>query len=182
MRMFAKFIFCTCMGWRIQGDLPSLKKYVIIVVPHTSWHDFYIGLLVRKILATKINYIGKKELFRPPYGWFFRWQGGTPIDRHHRSNTVDAIAQLFQEHDEFRLALSPEGTRKKVNQWRTGFYFIAKKAIVPIVMVAFDFGKKKVIIAPPFYPTDSQEKDFEYMYRNFKGVEGKNKENSFEVE
>lgn len=106
MRMFAKFIFCTCMGWRIQGDLPSLKKYVIIVVPHTSWHDFYIGLLVRKILATKINYIGKKELFRPPYGWFFRWQGGTPIDRHHRSNTVDAIAQLFQEHDEFRLALS----------------------------------------------------------------------------
>jgi 1-acyl-sn-glycerol-3-phosphate acyltransferase len=99
--------------------------------------------------------------------------GGTPIDRSKNSDTVANTAKIFRERKVFRLALSPEGTRKKVTQWRTGFYYIAKEAGVPIVMVAFDYGKKQVKISEPVYPTDNKEKDFE-LYRDFfKGVVGK---------
>jgi len=174
MLIFAKFLYFKIMGWTIVGDLPRhLKKYVIIVVPHTSWVDFFLGLLVRKVLNEKINYIGKKSLFAPPFGWFFRWMGGAPIDRSKSSDTVSATAKIFENRKAFRLALSPEGTRKKVQQWKTGFYYISKAAQVPIVMVAFDYGKKLVKISEPQYPTDTMEADFKSYHQFFKGVVGK---------
>ncbi|WP_224483192.1 lysophospholipid acyltransferase family protein [Robertkochia aurantiaca] len=180
MRSLSKFIFFTMMGWKIEGSFPDLKKYVIIAVPHTSWHDFYIGLLLRNIAGIDINYVGKKELFKPPMGWYFRMTGGVPVDRAKRSNMVDAVVDIFNEKDEFRLTLAPEGTRKKVDTWKTGFYHIAKGAGVPIVMVAFDFGKRTIKISEPFHPTDDQEADFQYMYSFFKGVKGKVAANSFD--
>ncbi|XLS27695.1 1-acyl-sn-glycerol-3-phosphate acyltransferase [Flavobacteriaceae bacterium M23B6Z8] len=173
MQKLSKFIFFKLMGWRIVGDFPALKKMIIIVVPHTSWHDFYIGVFVRAIAKIQINFIGKRELFKWPFGAYFRWMGGTPIDRTPGQDKVKAIANIFLKKDEFRLALAPEGTRKKVEQWKTGFYFIAKEAKVPIVMVAFDYGTKTVKIAEPFYPTDDQEADFIFMRSFYKGVVGK---------
>jgi len=165
------------MGWKIEGSFdPSIKKAVVIVVPHTSWHDFYIGAFARKLLKTEINYIAKKELFQPPFGWYFKWMGGAPLDRTPGQNKVEAIAQIFNEKEEFRLAMSPEGTRKKVLTWKTGYYYIALMANVPIICVAFDYSTKRVIINKPFYPSGNLEEDTERLRSFYKGIVGKKKE------
>lgn len=172
--MLAKFIYFKIMGWKFFGNWPrGLKKAVVIVVPHTSWHDFYLGLLVRRILNVDIKFLAKKELFKPPLGWYLKWVGGTALDRTPGQNKVEAIAEKFENRQELRLAISPEGTRKKVLEWKTGFYYIAKTANVPIVMVAFDFGNKQVKISQPLYPTENKEDDFEKIKDFFKEVTGK---------
>lgn len=177
MRFIAKFIYFKLLGWRITGNTTfskeTIKKAVIIAVPHTSWHDFYIGLLLRKIVGVKTNFIGKKELFKWPLGIYFKSIGGRPIDRTPGQNKVEAIAKLFKDEDEFRLTLAPEGTRKKVSEWKTGFYFIAKSANVPIIMFTLDFKNKQNKVSEPFYPTDDVEADFKFMHQFYKGVVGK---------
>lgn len=177
MRWLAKFIYFKILGWKVVGNTnfskDTVKKAVIIAVPHTSWHDFYIGVLLRKILGVKTNFVGKKELFVGPLGWYMRAIGGAPIDRHTKENKVDAIAKLFAERDEFRMTMAPEGTRKKVENWRTGFYYIAKAANVPIIMFTLDFEHKQNKISEPFYPTDDMEADFKFMKEFYKGVKGK---------
>ncbi|KGO90048.1 1-acyl-sn-glycerol-3-phosphate acyltransferase [Flavobacterium suncheonense] len=176
-----KFIFFRLMGWKIEGTIPpEIRKCVMIVVPHTSWHDFYIGLFTRGIIGLDMNFVAKKELFRFPFGAYFRWMGGAPLDRQKNENKVDAIAKVFESHDVFRLAIAPEGTRKKVTEWKTGFYYIALKANVPIIPVAFDWGRKTVKISEPFWPTANKEADFKILAQNFKGAIGKVPEYSFE--
>ena len=177
MRWLAKFIYFKLLGWKVVGNVncskDTVKKAVIIAVPHTSWQDFIIGVLLRKVLDLKTNFVGKKELFVGPLGWYMRAIGGAPIDRHTKENKVDAIAKLFKDRDEFRMAMAPEGTRKKVDKWRTGFYYIAKAAKVPILMFTLDFEHKQNKISEPFYPTDDMEADFKFMKEFFKGVKGK---------
>lgn len=177
MHWLAKFIYFKILGWNVVGNTniskETIKKAVIIAVPHTSWHDFYIGVLLRTVLNVKINFVGKKELFVFPIGWLFSMLGGTPIDRYAKENKVHTIAKLFKERDEFRMAMAPEGTRKKVKVWRTGFYYIAKEVHVPIIMFTFDFENKQNKISEPFYPTDDIEKDFEVMHQFYVGVKGK---------
>ena len=147
MKRFWRFIFCTLMRWKFKGDFPSqLKKYIIIAAPHTSWVDFPIAILASNASGEKINFVGKNTLFKGPFGWFFRSLGGAPVDRSKNNKTVDAIVDIFKEKEVFRLALSPEGTRKKVEKWKTGFYYNAKGASVPIVMATLDFGKKQIKI------------------------------------
>jgi len=160
----------------------TIKKCVIVAVPHTSWHDFYIGLLIRQLAKIKISFVAKKELFKGPMGWYFKKVGGVPIDRTPGQNKVEAIANIFKEREELRITIAPEGTRKKVKEWKTGFYHIAKAANVPIIMITFDFGKKQNLISEPFYPTDNMEKDLQFMYDFFKGVKGKVPEYSFDVD
>lgn len=156
------------MGWKLVHDFPQdLQKYVVIAAPHTSWQDFPIGILARNTSGVKINFIGKASLFKGPFGFIFRSLGGTPVDRSTSNNLVDAIVNIFETKEQFRLALSPEGTRKKVDKWKTGFYFIAKGANVPIVMATLDFGKKQVKISEPYYTTDNKDKDFEYFHSFF---------------
>jgi 1-acyl-sn-glycerol-3-phosphate acyltransferase len=172
-----KFIFHRLLGWKIEGTFDqSIRKAVVIVVPHTSWHDFYVGAFTRRILKTEINFVAKKELFKWPFGWYFRWMGGAPLDRTGGQNKVDAISVVFSEKSEFRLALAPEGTRKKVTQWKTGFYYIALKAKVPIIPVSFDYSVKTVTIGTPFYPTGAIEGDLQKLKEFFKGVVGKKPE------
>lgn len=162
------------MGWEFQGSWPAgVKKSIVIVVPHTSWHDFYLGLLVRRILGVNIQYLAKKELFKPPFGWYFKWMGGIPLDRTPGQKKVEAISNILNNKEELRLAMSPEGTRKKVKDWKTGFYYIARATGVPIVMIAFDFGKKKVRVSPPLYTTGDKEADFEKIRKFYKHVVGK---------
>lgn len=179
MHTLAKFIYFKVLGWRLIGSFPKLNKCVIIVVTHTSWVDFFLGLLVRRVLNEEINFIAKKSLFTPPLGWYFKWMGGAPIDRSQSNDMVSAISKIFKARKKFRLALSPEGTRKKVTQWKTGFYYIAKSAQVPILMIAFDYGRKQVKISGIHYPTDTKETDFEIYQRFFNGVKGKVPEYSF---
>lgn len=177
MRFLAKLIYFKILGWRVIGNITfskdTIKKAVIIAAPHTSWHDFYIGVLLRAVAGVKTNFIGKKELFVFPLGWFFRMLGGAPINRQSNENKVQAIAKLFDNYDEFRMTLAPEGTRKKVDTWRTGFYYIAKEANVPIIMFTLDFENKQNKISEPFYPTDNIEADFKYMRSFYKDVKGK---------
>ena len=175
MRWLAKIIYYNILGWKITGfsDLKSIKKAVIIAVPHTSWHDFYIGVLLRAVLGIETNFVGKKSLFKWPFGWIFKALGGSPVERKRNENQVQSIARLFKDNDVFRMAMSPEGTRKKVNEWRTGFYYIAKTANIPIIMFTLDFEHKENKFSEPFYPTDDVEADFKYMRSFFKGVKGK---------
>ena len=174
---FAKFIFNKVLGWKIHGNFdPKLSKCVIIAAPHTSWHDFYIGVFTRRIQKMDINWVGKKELFTWPFGYYFRWMGGASLDRTSGQNKVEAIAELFNKKKEFRLTLAPEGTRKKVDTWKTGFYYIALKADVPIVPVAFDYGTKTVIINKPFSPSGNIEKDLPILRSFYEGVVGKKPE------
>ena len=177
MHWLAKFIYFKLLGWKIVGNTnfskDKIKKAVIIAVPHTSWHDFYIGVLLRKAVNIKVNFVAKKELFRWPFGYYFRAVGGRALDRTSGQNKVESIAKLFENEEEFRLALAPEGTRKKVETWRTGFYYIAKTANVPIIMFTLDFKNKHNKVSEPFYPTDNMEADFKFMKSFFEGVEGK---------
>ncbi|RMB63844.1 acyltransferase [Dokdonia sinensis] len=178
----AKFIYNNILGWRAVGDFSkdTVKKAVIIAVPHTSWHDFYMGILLRNVLKTKIGFIGKKSLFKGALGWFMRAMGGAPIDRTPGQDKVKAIAQVFKTKEEFRLTLAPEGTRKKVSTLKTGFYWIAVEAGVPIIMVAFDFGKKEHRISEPLYPSGNFEEDLKIINAFFKGAVGKIPEYSYE--
>ncbi|MEN3324008.1 1-acyl-sn-glycerol-3-phosphate acyltransferase [Mariniflexile soesokkakense] len=177
MQWLAKLIYFKVLGWKVVGNTSlsknTIKKAVIIAAPHTSWHDFYIGILLRAVLKVKTNFVGKKELFVFPFGYFFKALGGAPINRSRNENKVDAIVKLFKEKEEFRMAMAPEGTRKKVKEWRTGFYFIAKKANVPIIMFTLDFENKQNKISEPFYTTGDIKADFEFMHHFFEGVKGK---------
>ena len=175
MRWLAKFIYHKILGWKVTGfsDFNSIKKAVIIAAPHTSWHDFYIGVLLRSVIGIETNYVGKKALFKFPYGWFFRRLGGAPVERKRNENQVEAIARLFEEKEVFRMTMAPEGTRKKVEEWRTGFYYIAKAANVPIIMFTLDFKNKENRFSEPFYPTDDKEADFKFMRSFYEGVVGK---------
>lgn len=177
MKRISKFIFTTILGWKVVNNFPQdLKKYVVIAVPNTSWQDFSIGVLARNCTGIKINFIGKDSLFKGPFGFIFKSLGGTSVDRSKSNNLVDAIVKIFNSKNEFRLALSPEGTRKKVEKWKTGFYYIAKGANVPIVMATLDFGRKQVLISEPYYSTDNKEKDFEYFHSFYENVKGKKPE------
>jgi len=174
MNWIARLLFFKISGWKLEGTIgPSVKKCIIIIAPHTSWYDFYLGVLVRKILDIHIDFVAKAELFKSPFGWYFRWVGGTSLDRTSNQNKVEAIAQIFKTREVFRLALSPEGTRKKTERWRTGFYYIAKIAQVPIIMVSFDYGTKTVKFSEPFYTTGNLEKDFPEIEGFYKDVMGK---------
>ena len=168
------------MGWRIKGWMsPEVKKCVIIVVPHTSWVDFVTGVFARGAIGLDMHFVAKMELFRFPFGAYFRWMGGSPLNRQKNENKVDAIAGLFCKREIFRLAIAPEGTRTKVNSWKTGFYYIALKANVPVIAVAFDYGKKEVKLAAPFYLTGNIEKDFEVLEENYEDVTGYIREYSY---
>lgn len=170
----AKFLFQTLLGWSIKGQFyKAIPKSVVIVLPHTSWHDFYVGALTRKIIKVRIQYVAKKELFDSPFGWYFKWMGGEPIERKSKQNKVEQIVKLFDSKDEFRLAIAPEGTRKKVDQWKSGFYYIAHNAKVPITSVAFDYSTKTVKISEPFYTTGNYINDLKKLQLFYVGVVGK---------
>jgi len=162
------------MGWKIVGDYPKdLKKFIIVGAPHTSNIDFVLGALMKYIKGLPINFIGKQSLFKPPYGFIFKALGGVPVDRSKSTNMVDAIINVFNEKEEFILAISPEGTRKKVDKWKTGFYHIALGANIPIIFNTFNFGKKEYLISEPYYLTGDKEKDFLFFHNFYKDVKGR---------
>jgi 1-acyl-sn-glycerol-3-phosphate acyltransferase len=160
-------------GWKITGEIDHFpKKTLVAVSPHTSNWDFPVGILVRNALGINIRFLGKHSLFVPPLGWLMRWLGGYPIDRRKRTNTVDSVVDIFNKHEDFIIAIAPEGTRKKVDQIKTGFLFIAQKANIPIMICRFDWQIKEVRFGPLFYPTGNTEEDIATYRSFFKGVKG----------
>ena len=161
------------MGWKIVYDFPKLKKYVVVAAPHTSWQDFPIAIMAKFIKGIKVNYIGKASLFKPPFGFIFRWLGGAPVDRTKNTKLVDQIVEIFNSREQFILGMSPEGTRKKVAAWKTGFYYIAKGANVPVVMATLDFVNKEIKISEPYHLTNDMAADMNHFHNYFDGVVGK---------
>lgn len=175
MRPVYKFFFWL-FRWKIIGDVPrNYKKYIIVVAPHSSNWDFIIGLAVRSILKFHSNFLGKEELFRPPFGKLFYWLGGYPVNRKHSEQLVDQVAGIFRKKEQFVIAIAPEGTRKNVGRWKTGFYYIALKANIPIVMAGLDYPSRSVTFHAPFFPCGDFETDAAYMMKFFSGFRGKNK-------
>ena len=175
----SKFIYFRLLQWKMIGAFPTLPKYIVAVVPHTSWVDFFLGLLVRSISGESINFVGKKELFHPWTAWFFKGLGGAPVDRSGNLGSVAALATVFDAHKKFRIAMAPEGTRKKVENLRTGYYHLAKRLQIPIVPVSFDYENKRVVIHPNFFATKNENSDLKKLETLFKGVGGYSKEKSF---
>jgi len=162
-------------GWNTSLTFPyhHLGKYVLIIAPHTSNWDFIIGLAYRSLLGLNhVRFLGKKELFAFPFAYFFRMLGGIPVDRHHSSHMVDDVVKFFEYNSAFALALSPEGTRSRVEKLRTGFYYIATKAKVPIVMVGLDWKNRTLIFGRPFL-AEEQSKDFDHIVKFYRPVYGK---------
>lgn len=163
-------------SWTFVGKSPKdLKKFIVIVMPHTANADFFIGIMARSVLQLqKTKYLGKSSLFKAPFGFIFRWLGGYPVDRSKNNNLVDAVVDLFNSKESFSIALAPEGTRKKVKKLRMGFYHIAKKANVPIILIGFDYGGKRIVVDKPFYPSDDIEKDLKEIITFFSKCIGVN--------
>jgi 1-acyl-sn-glycerol-3-phosphate acyltransferase len=174
LRALYQFLF-RIFGWKVNGRFPpGVKKYVIAIAPHTSNWDFLVGLAARSILnITDAKFMAKSQLFKPPFGWIFRALGGYPVERSTSHDMVTQVVTIVNSHDNFILAIAPEGTRKKVAKLKTGFYYISKGANIPIIPVGFDYEKKQVIVGEPLYPHDIDE-DFQTLYQFYKKIKGRN--------
>ncbi|MGB0861687.1 MAG: 1-acyl-sn-glycerol-3-phosphate acyltransferase [Saprospiraceae bacterium] len=167
-------------GWTVIGDFPTdIPKYVVIGGPHTTNWDFMKALFVIYDRNATITILGKKELFRPPFGWIFRALNVIPVERKKNMNAVDATVEIFKQHEKLVIGLSPEGTRSKTDRLRTGFYHIARKANVPLVMIGVNYANKSMEIKSPFLPSDDMEKDFEYIQKFYEQQTGLYPEDSF---
>lgn len=161
-------------GWRVDGKLLDLPKYILIGAPHTSNWDFVLFLGVIFHLKVDARYMGKAELFRFPYGWFFYYCGGVPVDRKKSTGLVEQMVEAANQSSKFILTIAPEGTRHKVSEWKTGFHRIAKGAGIPIVMAKVDGQNKTVHVGEIFYPTENMDADMILIQDAFKGIVGIN--------
>lgn len=161
-------------GWKVRGQFPhEQKKALMIVAPHTTWKDVLVGFSGRAVLdIPHARFLGKKELFDGPFGWLFRWLGGTPVDRFSSQGMVGQVVEMFRTNEKFLLAMAPEGTRKRVDKLRSGFYHIANTAQVPLLMVGLDFGKKELVLSEPFFTTGNETADLHQIIQFFARFQG----------
>jgi 1-acyl-sn-glycerol-3-phosphate acyltransferase len=160
-------------GWKIEGELPNLPKFVVAVAPHTSNWDFPTGAAAMFALDFKLSYIGKHTLFRPPFGAMFRWMGGIPIDRSVPNGMVDSSMRAFGNSGELVLVIAPQGTRKPVPRFKSGFLRIARGAGVPVLLAALDYGSRSIRLGPLVYPGEDIEVERERMECHFSAFKGK---------
>lgn len=168
--------FLKLKGWTVEGQLPpEAAKSVFIAAPHTSNWDLPYTLMVAFVLRLNICWMGKDSLFRWPFGPVMRWLGGIAVDRDKSSNLVAASAQAIVRADgPLQLVVPPEGTRGKTRQWKTGFYFIALQAKVPIVLAYMDYQRKVSGLGPLFTPTGDVEADMAVIKRFYAPIKGRN--------
>ncbi|KTD40386.1 1-acyl-sn-glycerol-3-phosphate acyltransferase [Legionella parisiensis] len=172
MKKLGHFIL-KLFGWKVVGELPQDNKYLVVVAPHTSNWDFIVGLFARFSVGVKINFLAKNQLFFFPLGLLLKALGGAPVDRSKTNKTVDQVVEIFCSRDEFKLAITPEGTRSAVTRWKEGFYHIACKAGLPIVMVGPDYSTKEVRIHEKFQPSGDIDKDFPKILDFFRTIKGR---------
>ncbi len=156
---FIAIVLLKAIGWRVVGTMPSERKYVLIGAPHTSNWDFPLMLLAVLKIGMDVHWLGKRSLFPPLLGSIMRWLGGIAVDRSKNNNLVAQLVDLFNARDELVLIIPPEGTRSKVERWKSGFYHVAAGAGVPILLGFVDASKKEIGFGPLFYPSQSYEED-----------------------
>jgi 1-acyl-sn-glycerol-3-phosphate acyltransferase len=161
-------------GWKLQGMPPTEPKYVLIAVTHTSNWDFPLSLAMAFVYRFDMHWMGKDSLFKGWRGPIMRWMGGIPIDRSSSNNVVAQTIEAFNLSDRLVIAVPPEGTRSKVDKWKTGFYYIALGAKVPIALGFLDYKRKAGGFLSAFYPTGDAEKDIVAMRGCYAGISGKN--------
>ncbi len=165
------------IGWRAVGKVPEVPKYVMIGYPHTSNWDTLIGLILYTSMGVHVRWLGKHSLFKGPLGWLIRKSGGIPIRRDISQNFVEKMKEVFRKSDYLVLTLSPEGTRKKTEYWRTGFYYIALAANVPIALGYLDYSNKTGGFGPLIFPSGDIEADLEKIRPFYKDIRAKFPEN-----
>ena len=166
--------FLRLFGWKVEGQLPDLPKFVLIGAPHTSNWDFVMFLAIIFFLRANVRFMGKAELFRNPFGWFFYWCGGIPVDRSKSQGLVEQMVVACKKSNQFILTIAPEGTRHYVSEWKLGFYHIAKSAGIPVVMAIVDGAKKTLCLGQVFHPTENMDADIKAIKRFFAGMVGIN--------
>lgn len=176
-KAFYRFIFHRLLGWKTCLTVPNYDKCVICAAPHTSNWDLFIGKLFYGALGRKACFMMKKEWFFFPLGILFKAMGGIPVNRDKRTSMVDQMAERFAKNDQFHLAITPEGTRKANPDWKKGFYYIALKAQVPIVLIGIDYPSKTISATKVVIPTGDFENEMREIKRYFKSFHGKNPAN-----
>lgn len=161
------------LGWKVTGDLVNTPKGLFVVAPHTHWLDIPLGLLIRQVLGLDVRFMAKKSLFQGMTGLFFRWLGGYPVDRGRSQGLVRTAVEAFNNHERFYLGLAPEGTRKKVDHLKTGFYYIALEGKIPMYLTAFDYEHKQVVFTGPVWADASNPDQVNEIEAHFKGIKGK---------
>lgn len=169
-------------GWKIDKQPPQVSKCVVCMGPHTSNWDFVIGKLTFSYYGVNTKFLIKKELFKPPFGWFMRKMGGIPVDRHKKNNMVHAAVEHFEKNDNMFLVFTPEGTRKYNANWKKGFYYIALEANVPIYMAYIDYKNKTGGWDELFTPTGNIEEDIKFIKKSLSKYTGKVPENGIRAE
>lgn len=164
-------LYLRLTGWTLEGTIPDTPKWVMIAAPHTTNWDFPVMLAVAFAFKIRLSWLGKSTLFKWPFGAFFRYLGGIPVNRSRSENTVQRTVQLFNEAEALVMAIPPEGTRRKVRTWRTGFYHIAHGANVPIALGFIDYERKASGVGPIIQPTgdiDIDMKEIQAFYATVK--------------
>lgn len=167
-KAFCRFIL-NSFGWRVKAATPDLAKCVICVAPHTSNWDFILGKLAYLSIGRSAGFLMKKEWFFFPLGSIFKAMGGIPVDRKQKRSLVDQLVDRYNSRERFSVAITPEATRKRNPHWKTGFYHIALKAHVPIVLAYIDYRDKVIALQEIFRPTGDEAQDMAYIknfYRN----------------
>lgn len=161
-------------SWKIEGTLPEDKKMIICLAPHTSNWDFFIGKIAYGSLGKKASFLIKQEwLNNFIVGWWLKRHGAVGVTRDKKNSLTDKLAETFKNSKELHLAITPEGTRKANPDWKMGFYYIAKKAEIPILLVGLDFKDKKAKILGKFKTTDNEESDIKFIKEQFRGINAK---------
>ena len=175
LRIFS-LAFLKLTGWKVEGSLPAnTPKCVLIAAPHTSNWDLPYTLMVAFALRLHVYWLGKQSIFRPPFAGTMRWLGGIAVDRSRSNNLVEASAQALAAADgPLQLVIPPEGTRSKTRYWKTGFYYIALQANVPIVLAYMDYSRKVSGLGAVFHPSGDVEKDMTAIKAFYAPFKGKN--------
>ncbi|MEG1562423.1 MAG: 1-acyl-sn-glycerol-3-phosphate acyltransferase [Bacteroides sp.] len=172
-----RFIYYKLLGWKMNVSVPNYDKCVVCAAPHTTNLDLFIGKLFYGSWGRKTSFMMKKEWFFFPLGVFFRAIGGIPVNRGHKTSLVEQMVRHFKESKRFHLAITPEGTRKANPHWKKGFYYIALKANVPIVLVGIDYPSKTISATKSIQPSGDIEKDLHEIKLYYKDFVGKHPEN-----
>ena len=173
--LLGKF-FLKLMGWKVEGGVPNLPKFIVLFAPHTSGWDLPLMLAVTYVFGIKGSWFGKQEIFHWPFGSLLKRLGGIPITRSSQLNTVQQTTQMILECDQIIIGISPEGTRSKSNYWKTGFYYIAHEAKVPILLAYLDYERKVGGFGPVMETTGDIETDMQFIRKFYNGITAKHPE------
>lgn len=166
-------IYLFLIGWKIEGELPELPKFVLVIAPHTSNWDFPILLAASYAFGLRSGWLGKSQLFRWPFGGLFRWLGGIPVDRGSRQHLVEQVAEYIRREEQVVVAISPEGTRSRAKGWKSGFYHIAQQAEVPLVFGYADYAHKVAGFQECMQPSGDIQADMKVIGKFFGGITAK---------